>query len=644
MYLPPQTFPVSAAMPVRQFFNLFSLAFIVLATSPISSRAADFEREVRPVLVKYCGDCHRGADAEGEFDFEQMTSPSDIAEAFEIWESVVKHLKSETMPPEDEPQPTDSDREQIYRWYQQFISSAKPQPAPFRQRRLSVVEFRNTLHSVLGFELELAVAEAEQTITQRSLVVKLLPTDPPGESGFKNDTHANPLTIPVWDVYANLIDTAIEELFSARRRKELIALTGGLQGKDLSPEEATKLIQRFTAKAWRRPIQTEDLAKITNRLADKTGDKLTAAVKLELKAVLLSPSFTHRGFRMPLKPHQRQQVDSYELAERLSYFLWADMPDEALLARAASGKLKERAVLTTEIDRMLKSPRARSLAEVFGAEWFTLEEIERLSNNPPFMIALRSQPLDFLHYLFTENRPLLELVESDTAFANRFTAGHYGSDAKQLKRVNKPRGIEVAIVPNQKIELKATEVRGGILTMPGVLAMNQGPINRGVWVLERILGERLPEPPANVGKVAPNKRGETLTFRERFEHHRASPACAACHNKIDPIGFALEGFNAGGAYVKNGNQKIDTSGHLPTGENFANIKELKSILVTTQREAVLRNIVRRTMAYALCRKLTLYDYATVEEIVQQMNDTEATWRDLFIAIAMSPQFQETIAH
>ncbi len=616
------------------------VAFLILAQPCF---AAEFEADVRPFLVKYCANCHTGEDAEGEFDYSRIKSASQVTEAYENWKAMAGHLQSETMPPDDEPQPTKQERELVLTWYRHFITTAKPRPAIFRARRLSVTEFRNSLRSVLGFDLELAVVEAEQTLAQRSLVVKLLPDDPPGASGFINDTHANPLTVLIWDQYGTLIDTGLEDLFSFRRRTELEALAGPLSGKHLDAQQANALVDRFTVKAWRRPVSAEELSRIRDRFAGLQSERLTAAVKLELKAILMSPSFTHRGIRMPLEPGKRQQVDSYELAERLSYFLWADMPDDELFARAASGQLRDPVILAAEVDRMLASPKARSLADVFGEEWFTLKEIEGLNNNPPFMIALKSQPLDFLHFLFTQNRPLLELIDSDVAFVNPFMAKHYGPDAKQMKRYAKQRGIEVEIVPNQKIELRKTKVRGGILTIPGVLAMNKGPITRGTWVLERVLGEHLPDPPANVGQVAGNKRGENLSFRERFELHRSRPSCAACHNKIDPIGFALEGFNGGGAYVKKKDANIQTGGQLPTGETFSGIEELKKVLVTSRRDTVLRNIVRRTMAYALCRELTLYDHATVESLVERMSETNGAWRDLFVAIAQTPQFQETIA-
>lgn len=618
-----------------------------------------FERDVRPLLTKFCVECHSGKDANGDVDFNAISNADDVASAYELWESVAELLHARTMPPEDEPQPTDAERQRILDWYGQFVESVEARPAVFRARRLSVTEYRNTLRSVIGFDLEVAIIEAEQTLTERSLVVKLLPTDPPGASGFKNDTHSNPLTTVVWDQYSYLVDAALEELFSTSRRTQLEALSGPVGEAGFNMQHAQSLIRSFVPRAWRRSVPNDELAEMTDQLEGLTGSELIGAVKLELKTVLMSPSFIYRGLLMHGQHGERQPVDPFELAERLSYFLWADMPDERLMSLAADGTLTKPDVLTGEIDRMMAAAQARSLAEVFAVEWFTLNEIEHVSNNPPQMVALKSQPIDFMHYLFTEDRPLLELVDSETAFISPHTARMYGADARQMKRYIKQKGIEVEIVPNQKISLKKTTERGGLLTMPGVLAMNRGPIIRGTWVLERILGEHLPEPPANVGQVPPSPPGRKLSFRERFEQHRSNPTCAVCHDKIDPLGFALQSYGSGGQFLASASYKppkkkksgdstpdpkssIDTSGQLPSGETFENINELKKILTTTQRKAVIRNIVKRTMSYALCRKLKVYDRPTVESIVQHMDETNGTWRDLIHAIANSVPFRETI--
>ena len=621
--------------------------------------AADFHRDLKPLLREYCFDCHSGEEAHGGVDFGSIHSSEDVDEAFELWESMVELLRSRSMPPEDASQPTEVDRRRIEAWYRGFIDHVKPRPAVFMPRRLSVIEYRNSLRSVLGFDLQVDVIEAEQTVAQRSMVIKLLPEDPPGESGFKNDTHDNPLTPLIWDQYSYLVDAALEELFSNQRRKELQRLVGPVTGEHLSRRQAETLIRNIFPLVIRRDVDESELRRVLDRLEGKQGAALESVLKSELETVLMSPSFIYRGLRASRAKAGRQPVDAFELAERLSYFLWADMPDPLLMRAAADGSLDDPRLYAEHIDRMLESPKAKSLSEVFLTEWLSLGEIEHVSDNPPVMTALLAQPIDFFQYLLDHDRPLIELIDSRTTFANRYTAKMYRQDSKQLTKDNKQRGIEQKALPNQRIRLEHAAERGGVLTMPGILAMNKGPILRGTWVLERILGEELPDPPANVGQVRPNARGEKLTFRERFEQHRSNASCAVCHDKIDPLGFALQAFGDDGQYMLTANdarnekrkksnstshesEKIDTSGRLPSGERFDGIKELKQILTTTQRDTVIGNIVKRTMSYALCRKLTVHDMPIVNSITQKMIETDGTWRDLLHEVANCMPFRETM--
>ncbi len=244
--------------------------------------------------------------------------------------------------------------------------------------------------------------------------------------------------------------------------------------------------------------------------------------------------------------------------------------------------------------------------------------------------------------MIQEDRPLLELIDSKVEYVNVFTARFYGDDRGQLKKHRKPKGIEVQIVPNQRIQLVATPDRGGILTMPGILAMNRGAIIRGTWILERILGQPLPDPPANVGQVQPNPPGQQLTFRQRFEQHRSQASCAACHDKIDPLGFVLESYTQDGSLITR--DPPDTSGQLPSGEAFANIQELKKILTTTQRRRVLGNVTRQFLSYALCRKLEYYDQPTVESIIDTLDSSaeHGTYRQLIHEIVLSQPFRQAI--
>lgn len=630
----------------KTFEMKFFLATMTLLNSAVASPAEDFAAPAKPLVEKYCAGCHSGDDASGSVDFDVILT-QDLAASAEVWEKAVEHVQHQTMPPADEDQPTAQERTAFSKWFRSTMDNVKAKPGVFRPRRLAVNEYRNSLASVFGFDLEVAIIEAEQTIAEKSMVVKLLPIDPPGESGFKNDTHRNPISTIAWDQYAYLADAAIEKLFSNEGAAYLAPLSGPENSPDaaqkLTYQQAATLLKTVLERSRRRVVSDVVINNVLSRINGKQGDVLTEAVKFELKTMLMSPSFLYRGLLLTRSKGSRQLVDEFELAERLSYFLWADSPDSELIKLAAHGNLRDGDILIQQIGRMLQSPKARSLTDDFATQWLTLQEIEHVSDNVPKMIALKSQPEDFMNYLFTEDRPLLELIDSDVAFINPHTSKMYGKDAKQMTRYRKQKGIEVEVVANQKIQLNTTAERGGILTMPGVLAMNRGPIIRGTWILERILGDELPEPPANVGQVQPNTGGRKLSFRERFEMHRAQPACAVCHDKIDPLGFALQTFDNGGKFVGAAKAAgIDTRGQLPSGESFDNMQGLKDILMTTQRRATVRNIVERTMSYALCRKLVIYDRPTIESITETMIKTNGTWSELFVAIAHSIPFQETI--
>ena len=615
------------------------LLLVLLTLAAADPACADdrFDVAAKPFLTKYCVKCHSGGKkAKGEVDFTTATADN-AASRVEQWESAADLLRDGQMPPDGETQPTEAERTRFLEWYEvTFVKSVEPHPGYFKPRRLCANEYRNTLRSLFGFDLEVAIIEAEQTVAETSLVMKLLPTDPPGASGFRNDTHTSPLTTVLWDQYSYLADAGLEELFSKKRREILEKTTGAISETGLTMAQARKLVESFVPRARRRVVDPEQLQKIVARVSE--AEDLEAALKVELKAVLMSPAFLYRGFLMKRSAGKQVAVDEFELAERLSYFLWADMPDEALFEAARQGELKKPEVFAVQLKRMLDSPKSRNLADDFAVQWLTLDQIAKQSKRPPQAHALRTQPRDFVHYLFAEDRPLLELIDSRTAFVNPFTAGHYGKDRQHLGAFPKPRGVEVKAFPNRKINLVHTKSRGGILTMPGILEMNRGPVIRGTWILERILGEHLPDPPPDVGQIPNNPRGKKLTFRERFELHRSKPSCAVCHDRIDPLGFALQKYEN-----QNFNPKstADTSGQLPSGEKFEDFSGLKKLLLTARREQIIRNIVERTLSYALCRKLKLQDRPAVDQIVKTLSESDGTWRDLVREITASLPFRET---
>ncbi len=624
----------------------FTSAFLSLAclwTVTASATADSFSESIQPLLKQHCVRCHGGGDEiHGDLNLTLLNNAAAIDAAFETWERAVELVADGLMPPDDQPPLSEAEKQTLRDWYQErFVNSVAAHPGFFRPRRLSAHEYRNTLHSMFGFPLEVAIRRAEETIVEESLVMKLLPTDPPGPSGFTNDTSGNPLTTVLWDQYSYLVDNGLEKLFSVQHRDALQAYTGEIKGPWLTPAQAEQMLRRFARRAIRRDVPQSQINHWLAALDGKQAAELQAALRIELKAILMSPAFLYRGLHLDIATDTQVPVDDFELAERLSYFLWADMPDDELLDLAHAGQLSQSEVLQSQLIRMLASPKARNLAEDFGVQWFSLGEIEHVSNNPSLVHGLKNQPIDFLYYLFTEDRPLMELIDSRTTFINAHTAKYYGAERRQLVSHHRPAGVEVQALPNQKIQLNDNLDRGGLLTMPGVLAMNRGPVLRGTWLLERIMGEHLPDPPANIGQVPANRPGEQLSFRERFELHRSNATCAVCHDKIDPLGFSLQAYDDQGKLLAR-TQGIDTSGKLPSGETFDDFRGLKQILVTKHRERVIRNIVRQMMAYALARKLQAYDRPAVEKIVADLVQHDGTYRDLINHIVNSLPFRETV--
>ncbi|MCA9130845.1 MAG: DUF1592 domain-containing protein [Planctomycetales bacterium] len=623
------------------------LPLCLLAAIGTDSTAMDFEDDIRPFLEKHCLRCHTGDDSSGDTNLDRIRTPQEIDENFETWEKAAELVLAARMPPGDEMQPSETERALLVQWYEaRFVQNVQAKSGIFRPRRLSAAEYRNTLRSLLGFDLEVAIIEAEQTRSEKSLVLKILQPDVPGKSGFRNDTHSAPLTTVLWDQYSMLADRALEEFFTPARL--------AVAADDFDLVVAEKIVRQFVPKAFRRNVPELAIDKIMANI--RASNEPLAATKRELKIALMSPEFMYRGLLFKGTEGQHP-VDDFELAERLSYFLWADMPDAELFQAAQAGTLSQSDSLRQQVQRMLGSPKSVSLAEDFAVQWLALDEIDHVSDETPYVMALKEQPLDFIDYLIREDRPLVEIIDSQVTFANAFTKKFYAMDGKRLQAVPRQKGIEVAAAPNQKLILENTPERGGLLTMPGILAMNRGPILRGTWILERILGESLPDPPANVGQVAENRAGENLTFRQRFEQHRSNASCALCHDKIDPLGFALQVYDDEGGYVLSPTYKppkrrrdglssqtshvIDASGQLPSGEKFNDFQELKSILTTTQRARVVRNIVNRLLSYALCRKLEYYDQPTVDAIATKMLENNGTYRDLIMEIVNSLPFRET---
>lgn len=409
------------------------------------------------------------------------------------------------------------------------------------------------------------------------------------------------------------------------------------------PACAERILSTILRRAFRRDITAVDrkpfLATYQIARQKKSFDESIAAA---LRDILLAPDFL---FRLEFDAASAKSgvvhpVAAFELASRLSFFLWNSIPDDALLDAAASGKLKEKAGLEREVRRMLADPRAVTLATNFAEQWLGLRGLADVQPDaqvyPEFNASIRaafeSETRLFLRSLIRENRSVLDLVNADYTYLNERLARLYGIDG--------------VIGPAfRRVPLSGNAQRGGLLTQGSILlltshAARTSPVLRGKWILNNLLNSPPPAPPANVPPLeASAEKGRTLTTREQVERHRNNPACASCHARIDGLGFALENFDAMGRWrTRDEGGDIDPSGKMPSGETFSGPQGLKNWLLTHSDEFA-RGTLERLLTYALGRQLEARDQPTVRAILRETAAGRYRFNDFVIAIANSVPFQ-----
>lgn len=403
-------------------------------------------------------------------------------------------------------------------------------------------------------------------------------------------------------------------------------------------DAAREVIARFAERAFRRPVQPEEVERILAifRLAHDRGESFERSVQVALTTVLASPQFLF--LIEPEEASEDRPLTEFELASRLSYFLWSSMPDDELTREAKAGTL--RANLRRQVDRMLGDPRAGALVKNFAGQWLQLRKLAGAAPDanlfPGFdeglREAMRRETEEYFAHILREDRSALELLDSDYAFINGPLAKHYGIAGVE--------GDEFRKV------LLADRRRGGVLTQASILTLTSNPnrtspVKRGQWVLQQLLGTPPPPPPPDVPKLEEGQEAaEAASLRERMEVHRSNPQCASCHQQMDPLGFALENFDAVGRWrEKDGSFPIDPSGELIGTRKFADIKELKQLLGTAARKKFARCLVENMLTYALGRGLEPFDYCTVEEIRGRLAAGDYRIRHIIYGIAESRAFQ-----
>jgi len=410
---------------------------------------------------------------------------------------------------------------------------------------------------------------------------------------------------------------------------------------------ARRTMRRFATSAFRRPVSDTEMERLyaLYENAEQRGDSYEERIKLVMKAVLVSPDFLFRIEAPPQGP-AIEPVTDFELATRLSYLFWSTMPDQELLVLAKLGQLNSEQTLKAQVDRMLDDPRSKTFFETFVGQWLGTRDVggrraatENAIQNEytPFIAAdMRQQAVLLFENIVREDRSLLELLDSDYTYLTGKLAKFLSIPVSQpLPRDE----FQRVILPDGR--------HGGVLGLGGVLALTShiserqaSPVLRGAWVLDTLLGTRIPTPPDDVPALDKKKRrARKLTLRETLELHRENEACAACHNLMDPIGFGLENFDFLGRWRDEDNGKpIDATGQLPTGERFSGPAELKKLMLK-RKDEFARQLIRKMLGYALGRSLVDADECTIEQLMRQLEAQDYRGRTLLTSVILSTPFR-----
>lgn len=615
------TFRWSPALAPALCFCLLTLAFQAPA------RGDGFDLNVQPLLQKHCLRCHGEKKPKGGINLAKFADEESLRGDPELWVKVLDALTERSMPPPgNKAGPNEDDRQRAVTSIQAVLDAIEGvnDPGPSVVQRLTRRQYNNTVRDLLG-------------VTARP--AETFPADGGGGGGF--DNNAATLFVPPI-LLEKYLTAAAGVLAEADPARYLIARPGP----DLTKEQAARrCIATFARRAFRRPVKEAEVDRLLRLFhhADARGDSFDDAVRLALRASLVSPNFLYlvERDRSDADGDAPYAVSDHELACRLSYFLWSSMPDQALSDLADAGKLHDPAVLEAEVRRMLADPKSRALAEDFAGQWLRVGNLAELAEpdrrlfpeyTPELRDAMAEEAITYCHAILREDRPVLELLDSDYTYLNERLAKHYG--------------IEGVTGPDfRRVALKDRN-RGGVLGMAAVLTITSyprrtSPVLRGKWVLEEILGTPPPPPPPSVKALPPDDRvKDGMTFRQRLEQHRKDVNCASCHSRLDPLGFGLENFDVLGRWRDQINDEpVDASGKLTTGEDFTGAAALKAILAESKRELFLRNLVERMLAYALRRGVEYYDIPTVKQVMAELEANEHRGTALIVAVAKSFPFQ-----
>jgi hypothetical protein len=616
---------------------------------------ADF-KDVAPLIDRYCLHCHDSDGASGGVVMDNFRDDAPDAEGHRsLWVRVADVLRSNSMPPDGEPRPDPTELETINSWLDVVAFAGDHSYGAVTLRRLNRVEYNNTIRDIIGLDLRPADEFPSDDIgygfdnigevlaTSPVLVERYLAaSDSVIGAAFRSPEARKRIMNPPADSFPRAFRRYKPPVRSFADKRVFVPRV--VKDPELERQQHIyDILRAFTDRAFRRPATHDELTRLLGIVlsAEKDGEGPEPAIQIALRTVLVSPHFLFLVESVPGEDPSSPPLpeNDFDLAARLSYFLWSSMPDEDLLRTAARGGLRHGANLETQVKRMLGDRRSHALAESFWGQWLQTRNLAEFAPDPvlfpefdePLRAAMLRETELFCASIQDEDRSLLEFLDADYTFVNERLARHYGIPGVEGEGF---RRVSLAGTP-----------RRGVLTQASVLAVTSNPtrtspVKRGRWILENILGAPPSPPPSGVEALQEGKgAGPSGTLRDRMERHRTEPGCASCHRRMDPLGFSLENFDAiGGWRTDDGGGPVDPSGKLPGGKEIRGPSGLRAVL-SSRRDAFARCLVEKMLTYALGRGLRRSDRRDVDRIAAKLARDGYRFSALVVAVVESEPFQ-----
>ena len=665
------------------------LVFALLAALAGSSLGVDtkglFDTGIKPFFQQNCIKCHgEGEKIKGKLDLRTYSDHAAWLKDADRIEDIISVIEEGEMPPEEEPEIDEKTRADILEGLKKTLAEAIKSSQPSSQtpiRRMNRFQYANAVKDLLKLKVEVyplpermmrdrsnyfkpetGKIPSKITVSSRPLGksglieprlsgVAPFPQDLRAEHGFDNRGDHLSLSPLLMESFLNLSRSIVlSDNFNRKTCGVWPSLFEEPKEKERTYEIIDERLNHFLTRAFRRPVDLATLNRYSSHTADliKSGSTFLDAMKETVSAILASPRFL---YLYDSESKKANKFKDYELATRLSFFLWGSIPDDVLIERAASGNLSNPDVLRAEVERMLLDGRLKRFCDSFPSQWLQLDRIISSvpdpKKYPDFYYAppnyrttmdMMMEPLLLFETILVEDRPITDLIDSDYSYRSKRLSKWY--DSKVEGRLGGP--VTMAF---ERVSINDRK-EGGVITSAAVMTMTSGPeetkpITRGAWISGVIFNDPPEPPPADVPTLEndDSELAKQMTLRERFASHRENPNCAGCHKKLDPLGFALENFDAVGRWrdqYHNG-REVDSSGILFRKHKFNDVVEFKDAIMS-EKDRFTEALVSHLLSFSLGRKLSAFDSPAVDLVAKKVKESDYSLRVMIHEIVQSDPF------